>query len=83
MDKYDKVTGGPARPIVINDPHFYHAESGMTLLDHFAASALSGMCADKGTHQYSHKRVAEQAYDYARAMILKKREVEALLDESK
>lgn len=46
----------------------------LTLLDHYALAALSGVCADSDTEWQNHDKMAEWCFDVADAMIEKRKE---------
>jgi hypothetical protein len=62
-------TGGTAFPVSINTINGVHWSKGMTLRDYFAAKAMQGICASGPTIEWSNKRLAEEAYDLADAML--------------
>ena len=64
-------TGGPAFPLPF--PHkqvqYVPMRDGMTLRDYFAAKALQGLLAYPGGGDIGFASIAQDAYDYADAML--------------
>ncbi len=55
------------------------SQDGMTLLDYFAAKAMTGMIDYAGTHigtDGAHERLARRCYEIAQAMLAEKRRIE-------
>ena len=68
----DINTGGPAFPVNQQLPEGMAnltPETGMTLRDYFATTALQGICASGPTADFSNERLAIEAYDLADAML--------------
>ena len=75
INKGKTMNNQPAFPqCAYNMKGGYDITGGMTLRDYFAAHLMQGICAGSPSMVWANKRLAEEAYDLADAM-MKAREI--------